>query len=120
VSGLGLPVKLHLSAGQVADVTQTQRLVAGTSATAVIADRGYDSAAAVALIEATGAEAVIPSQKNRKVQRPYDRALYRGRGVGENFWAKMKQYRRVATRYEKTDECFLGFVHLASVMVMLR
>jgi transposase len=120
VSGLGLPVKLHLSGGQVADVTQAERLIAGTASAVVIADRGYDSAAVVAAVEATGAEAVIPTQKNRKVQRAYDRALYRGRGVGENFWAKLKQYRRVATRYDKTDECFLGFVHLASVMVMLR
>jgi len=120
VSGLGLPVKLHLTGGQVADVTQAERLVAGTAARAVIADRGYDSAAAVALIEATGAEAVVPTQKSRKVQRAYDRSLYRGRGVGENFWARVKQYRRVATRYDKTDECFLGFVHLASIMVMLR
>jgi transposase len=120
VSGLGLPVRLHLTGAQAADVTQTERLVAGTSASAVIADRGYDSAAAVALVGATGAEAVVPSQKNRRVQRAYDRSLYRGRGVGENFWARVKQYRRVATRYDKTDECFLAFVHLASVMVMLR
>lgn len=120
MSGLGLPVKLHLTAGQAADVTQTERLVAGTSAAAVMADRGYDSAAAVAAIEATGARAVVPSQKNRAVQRAYDRHLYRGRGVGETFWARAKQFRRVATRYDKTDECFLAFVHVASVMVMLR
>ena len=120
VSGLGLPVRLHLTAGQVADVTQAGRLVEGTAPSAVIADRGYDSAAAVAAIEATGAEAVVPCRRNRKVQRAYDRDLHRGRGVGENFWARVKQYRRVATRYDKTDECFLAFVHLASMMVMLR
>jgi len=120
VSGLGLAVRLHLTGGQVADVTQAGRLVAGTSSSAVIADRGYDSAAVVAAVEATGAEAVIPTQKTRRVQRPYDRSLYRGRGVGENFWARVKQYRRVATRYDKTDESFLGFVHLASIMVALR
>lgn len=120
MSGLGLPVRLHLTAGQVADVTQAGRLVAGTSADVVIADRGYDSAAVVAAVEATGARAVVPSQRNRAVQRRYGRALDRGRGVGETFWARAKQDRRVATRYDKTDECFLGFAPLASIMVMLR
>lgn len=120
MSGLGLPVKLHLTGGQAADVTQAERLVAGTSSAVVIADRGYDSAAVVAAVEATGAEAVIPTQRSRKVQRPIDREKYKDRGIAECFWGRVKQYRRVATRYDKTDECYLGFVHVASVMVMLR
>lgn len=117
---MGLPVRLHLTPGQAADVTQVAVLLAGLVPAAVLADRGYDSTAAVVLIEATGAEAVIPSKSNRVEPRPHDEDLYKHRAVGENFWARVKQYRRVATRYDKTDECFMGFVALASIMVMLR
>jgi transposase len=86
----------------------------------VIADKGYDSRAVVEAIESRGAEAVIPSLGNRKVQRPYDRDRYRDRNLAERFWHRAKQYRRVATRYEKTARNFLAFVHVASIMVLLR
>jgi transposase len=119
VNGLGLPTKFLLTPGQTADVTQGEALVAGTAAAVVIADKGYDSAAVVRAVEATGAEAVIPTQKNRKVQRDIDRERYKDRNLVERFWGRVKQYRRVATRYEKTARNFLGFIHLASVMLLL-
>ena len=75
VAGLGNPVRFVLTGGQAADVTQGERLIAGHDAAAVIADKGYDSAALVATIEARGAEAVIPPKKNRKFQRVYDKHL---------------------------------------------
>jgi len=65
VSGLGLPAKLILTAGQAADVTQTQTLIEGAPIEVVIADKGYDSRAVVEAVEDRGAEAVIPSLKNR-------------------------------------------------------
>jgi transposase len=86
----------------------------------VIADKGYDSDAVVEAIEASGAEAVIPPKCNRKEQRPYDRERYKDRNLAERFWARAKQYRRVATRYEKTARNFLAFVHVASIMILLR
>jgi len=113
-------VKLHLTAGQVADVTQATELLEGTDPDVVIADKGYDSQAVVAAIEAKGAEAVIPPRKNLKVQREIDHERYKDRNLVERFWAKMKQYRRVATRYEKTARNFLGFVHVASIMLLLQ
>lgn len=100
-------------------MTQGEALVEGTQAAVVIADKGYDSAAVVRAVEATGAEAVIPTQKNRKVQRDIDREKYKDRNLVERFWGRVKQYRRVATRYEKTARNFLGFIHLASVMLLL-
>jgi transposase len=120
ISGLGLPVKLALTPGQAADVTQAGALIAGVPAEVVIADKGYDSQAVVDAVAAAGAEAVIPARKGRKQPRVIDGEKYKDRNLAERFWSKVKQYRRVATRYDKTDPCFLAFVHVASIMVMLR
>ncbi len=95
-------------------------MLAGLPPEVVIADKAYDSKALVDAIEAGGAEAVIPSLSNRKEQREYDRERYKDRNLVERFWHKLKQYRRVATRYEKTAQNFLAFVHVASIMVLLR
>ena len=120
MSGLGLPVTVVLTAGQAADVKQAEALMEGIPAEVVIGDKGYDSDAVVEAIKAKGAEAVIPPKKNRKVRREYDRHLYKERKKVEWFINLIKQYRQVATRYEKTARNFLGFVHVASIMVLLR
>jgi transposase len=120
ISGLGLPAKLILTAGQAADVTQAGALIEGVPIEVVIADKGYDRRAVVEAIEARGAEAVIPSLKNRAEPRGYDRERYKDRDLVERFWFKVKQYRRVATRYEKTARNFLAFVHVASIMILLK
>jgi len=120
VSGLGLPVELTLTAGQTADVTQAEALLECQPAGVVIADKGYDSDAVVERVEASGAEAVIPPRSSRRRQRPYDRERYKDRNLAERFWSKVKQHRRVATRYDKTDRNFLAFVLLASIMVLLQ
>ena len=109
-----------LSPGQAADVRQAEELMKGVPAEVVIGDKGYDSDAVVQAIEARGAEAVIPPKKNRKVQRQYDKERYKDRNLVERFFAQIKQYRRVATRYEKTARNFLAFVHVASIMLLLR
>jgi transposase len=103
---------LILTAGQAADVTQAGALIQGVPIEVVIADRGYDSRAVVEAIEDRGAEAVIPSLKNRAEPRAYDRDRYRDRNLAERFWFKVKQYRRVATWYEKTARNFMAFVHM--------
>jgi len=120
VNGLGLPVRLALTPGQAADVTQAGTLIEGVPFEVVIADKGYDSQAVVDAVEAGGGEAVIPTQKNRKVQRDIDRERYRDRNLVERFWSRMKHYRRVATRYEKTARNFLAIIHVASIMLLLR
>lgn len=86
----------------------------------VIADKGYDKRALVEEVEGRGAEAVIPTQKNRKEQRAIDPHLYRERNVCERFWAQAKQFRRVATRYEKKAANFLAFAWVAAWMVMMK
>lgn len=120
VSGLGLLVTVMLTPGQAADVSQAEALMEGVPAEVVIADKGYDSQAVVERIEAQGAEAVIPSRQNNKEQRVYDGERYKDRNLAERFWRRVKEYRRVATRYEKTARNFLGFVLVASIMVLLR
>jgi transposase len=118
--GLGHPRELLLTAAQESDIAQAEALLADHTPEAVIADKGYDKKALVAEIEARGAEAVIPTQANRAEQREIDAHLYRERNLCERFWSKVKQYRRVATRYEKKAINFLAFVKVAAIMVMLK
>jgi transposase len=113
-------VRLILTAGQEADVSQGERLIEGVPVEVVIGDKGYDSKRLVRAVRARGAEAVIPSLSNRKEQRGYDRERYKDRNLAERFWGKIKRCRRVATRYEKTARNFLAFVHVASIMVLLQ
>lgn len=116
----GKPLKVVLTGGQVNDVTQTGTLLEGQTSDWVAGDRGYDADWVVELIEEKGAVAVIPPKKNRKVQRPYDKELYKKRAGVELFFNRIKQFRRVATRYEKTAVSYLGMVLLACIMVWLR
>jgi transposase len=120
VNGLGLPVKLVLTPGQAADVTQAKTLIEGVPFEVVIGDRGYDSDEVVQTVEARGGEAVIPSRKNRRVPRKIDHERYKDRNLVERFWARVKQYRRAATRYEKTARNFLALIHVVSIMILLR
>ena len=120
VDGLGNPVEFILTGGQEADVNQGVALIEGHDANAVIADKGYDGDEFVAAIEATGAVAVIPPKKNRIFKREYDKDIYKERNLAERFINRIKQFRRVATRYDKTARNFLGFVHVAAIMVLLR
>jgi transposase len=109
-----------VTAAQESDIAQAEGLLAGHTPEVVIADKGYDKKALVEEVERRGAEAVIPTQKDRKEQRAIDRHLYRERNLAERFWSKVKQYRRVATRYEKKAANFLAFVKVAAMMVMLQ
>jgi len=119
VNGLGLPVELQITAGQVADITQAEALLANHAFEAAIADKGYDSQKLVAYIERRGAKAVIPPRSNLKDQRQFDHQLYKERNLVERFISRIKQYRRVATRYEKTARNFLAFVQVAAISVLL-
>ena len=119
VSGL-LPVKLILTPGQAADVTQAKTLIEGVPFEVVIADKGYDSKEVVTWVEQAGGEAVIPNRSNATKPREIDWSRYKDRNLVERFWSKAKQYRRVATRFEKKAQNFLAFVHVASIMIMLR
>ena len=86
----------------------------------VIADKAFDAEERVIRpLEQAGKTAVIPPRANRKNPRPYDRELYKARYLIENFFAKLKQYRAIATRYDKRAVHFLGALHLAAAIIWL-
>lgn len=95
-------------------------LIAGLSTGHVIADRAYDADRLYDLILDQGGQPVIPPRRHRKHQHRYDRTLYKERWGIEGFFAKLKQWRRIATRYDKLAANFLGFVKLASIMLWLK
>ena len=109
----------NLTGGQEADILQGEALMRGHDADAVIANRSYDGDDFVAAIEASGAAVVIPPKKNRIFKRGDDKPLYKERNLAERFINRIKHHRRVATRYEKTDRNFLGFVQVAAIMMIL-
>jgi transposase len=84
--------------------------------TRVIADRGYDSNALRALIAQLGAEAVIPPSSGRVRQIPYDRTAYRSRNLVERLWCRLKDWRRLATRYDKLANNFLATAIIAAII----
>ena len=119
VTPLGHPVALVLTGAEAGDSPQLPGLIAGVETGAVLADKGYDSDANRAAIRRSGAEPCIPARRNRKQAVAYDRYLYRERNVIERFFGRIKQYRRVATRFDKKAANYLGFVWLASIDIML-
>lgn len=87
---------------------------------ALLADKAYDAQERVLdLLEKAGVQIVIPPKKNRKLQRDYDKELYKARHLIENFFAKLKQFRGIATRYDKRASTFLGAVYLAATVIWL-
>jgi putative transposase len=117
---LGLPVRLIATPGQRNDIAFAHDLIDGIKAQVAIADKGYDADHLAGRIASDGIKAVIPPKRNRKVQRHYDAELYKERNRIERFFNKLKQFRRVATRYDKLLANFMGFVKLAAIAIWLR
>jgi transposase len=101
----------------VADITQAPALIAGFNAAQVVGDKGHDADALVALIQAAGAVAVIPSRSNRTEPRDYDRHVYKERNLVERFFNRLKQFRRIATRYEKLSRNFISMLNLTCAYI---
>jgi len=120
VDALGNPIGFHLAPGQASDLEGADALLVDTQADTVIADKAYDAdERVIAPLLAAGKQVVIPPKANRKEQRPYDKHLYKARHLVENFFARLKQYRAIATRYDKTARNFLAAIHLAASMAWL-
>ena len=119
-AALGRPLRLIVTAGQVGDIIQAPALLEGQRGEAVLADKAYDSNALRALIAGMGAQAVIPSNRSRKLLIPHDAALYKHRNRIERCFGRLKHFRRFATRYDRRTIHFAGFAHLAAAMIWLR
>lgn len=121
VDALGNPTGLHLTPGQACDLDGADQLLPAIAADTVIADKGYDAhARVIEPLQQAGKMAVIPPKRNRQRPRSYDRHLYKARHLVENFFCKLKQFRAIATRYDKTARNFLAAVQLASISIWLK
>ncbi len=117
---LGNPLGFHLTPGQACDLDGADVLIDEIGAKILLADKGYDADARVLdRLEAAEIEPVIPPKSNRKALRDYDKALYKARHLISNFFEKLKHYRAIATRYDKTATAFLGAIHLAASVIWL-
>ena len=115
VDALGNPVGFHLTGGQAHDLVGADHLLPDMQAEALIADKAFDADERVVdPLTAAGKQVVIPPKSNRKRPRTYDKELYKARHLIENFFARLKQYRAIATRYDKTARNFLAAVYLAA------
>jgi transposase len=121
VDANGLPLRLCLSPGEAHDNRLCRVLLAGLQPkTMVLADRGYDADWIRALVSEQGGWANIPPKRNRRDPICFSPYLYRSRNLVERFFNKIKQCRRIATRYDKLAANYLAFVKLASIRIWLR
>jgi transposase len=116
----GNPLDFALTGGQAADITQAEALLPDEPVGAVVADKSYDADAFVATVSARGAAVVIPPRKHRKQPREYDRHVYKERHLIECFFGKIKHYRRIFSRFEKTARNYMGFLRFVAALVWLR
>jgi transposase len=117
VDAHGMPIRAIITEGTTADCTQAGYLIEGLNAEQLIADRGYDTNAIVEQATKQGMEVVIPSKKNRKQTRVYDKDLYKLRHLVENAFLHLKRWRGIATRYAKNTASFLAAVHIRCIAI---
>lgn len=120
VDALGNPVAFHLTGGQAHDLEGSDVFLPQMQAQALLADKAFDADARVILpLLAQGKTPVIPSVPGRSQKRDYDEDLYEERHLIENFFCKLKQFRAIATRYDKLAVNFLAGVHVAAIVILL-
>ena len=120
VDGLGNPLRFQLTPGQRQDITQAPDMIKDFSQSKILADKGYDANSLIDQLREQNCEAVIPPKKNRKEQRFYDMESYKERHLIECFFGKLKYYRRVFSRFEKSASAFLSFLSFAGALIWLR
>ncbi len=120
VDAVGNPVGVFLTGGQAHDLIGADHLLPDLNADTLIADKAYDAdKRVIEPLAGTGKGVVIPPKANRRLVRDYDRDLYKARHLVENFFAKIKQFRAIATRYDQTATNFLAGTHMAATVISL-
>jgi transposase len=120
VDALGNLVRFLLLPGQRHDSVGVKPLISGLEFEALLGDKAFDNNWLRAELDKRGAMAVIPSKADRVQPIPHDAEMYKWRHLVENFFCNLKAFRRIATRYEKTDVCFAGFLNLVAAFLWLR
>ena len=120
VDALGNLVRFLLLPGQAHDMKDVAPLIRDASFDALLADKAFDADWLLKDLEARGATAVIPPKANRKVQRDYDKDVYKWRLLVENYFAKIKEFRGIATRYDKSDCSYAACWNLAVTLIASR
>jgi transposase len=114
----GRPCVLLLTPGNVHDGKVAQRCIAAMPVSAeLVADKGYDSKALRVWLAERGTQAVIPPRKNRKVQYDYDKAIYKQRNIIERMFCRLKDWRRIAMRFDRKLKNFMGAIALAAAVI---
>jgi transposase len=113
-------MRFTLTAGQIGDAPQAATLIEGLPAEVVMADTAYDADHLRQAIAAKGALAVIPNNPSRALKYPIDKHLYARRHLVECCFSKLKQFRRAATRFEKTARNYQAVVTLAAIILWMR
>ena len=116
----GNPIDFELTAGHVHDVTRAERLVELSNAENMIADKGYDSENVRQKAKDKNMRPIIPTRACTKKENPeFDKELYKLRHIIENLFARLKHFRSIATRYEKTSRNFSAFVYIGCLLIWL-
>ena len=120
VDALGNLARFVLLPGQRHDSIGAEPLLDGVEIAALIGDKGFDNDGLRRALDKRGALAVIPPKADRKRHIPCDFAMYGWRHLVENFFCAIKNYRRIATRYEKTDHSFAAMINLVALRLALK
>ena len=120
VDVLGNLFRFQLLPGQAHDMKSIARLIKGVSFDALLADKAFDADWLLQDLDERGATAVIPPKTNRKIQRNYDAEVYKWRHLVENYFAKIKEFRGIATRYDKTDCSYAACWNIVAALIASR
>ena len=120
VDALGNPLAFLLTPGQAHDLEGADALLPQMQADTLLADKAFDAdERVIEPLLAAGKTPVIPPKSNRKTQRTFDKEMYKARHLIENFFCKLKEFRAIATRYDKTARNFLAGIQLAAAVILL-
>ena len=120
VDALGNLVKFLLLPGQTHDMKGVAPLIKGVSFDTLLADKAFDTDGLLQDVDARGATAVIPPKANRKIQREYDEEIYKWRHLVENYFSKVKEFRGIATRCDKTDCSYAAYWNPVATLIASR
>ena len=119
MEGLGVLARFHFTGGEAGDSPEALPLLGDLKPGSLSADKAYDTDAILDHLADNGIAAVIPPRSHRIVQRPFDKHQYKNRNLVERFFCRIKQFRRIATRYDKLAERFASFVALTAAVIWL-